>query len=75
MPIYEYQCNACDNTFEHLARSSQSSAPACPRCGARNPKKQFSTFSAAVTAASPDRCSLGACPSGACCASGACPRE
>ena len=75
MPIYEYQCSKCGKGFEHLARTLNEKAPACPSCGARNPKKQFSAFSAAVSSGSPERCSLGACPSGSCCAQGGCPRE
>ena len=31
MPIYEYNCPACDKRFEMLVRSS--TVPACPQCG------------------------------------------
>jgi putative FmdB family regulatory protein len=31
MPIYDYSCTACGNTFEMLVRGS---IPACPKCGA-----------------------------------------
>lgn len=31
MPLYDYQCQACQHTFELLLRSG--SEPACPRCG------------------------------------------
>ena len=31
MPLYDYRCTACDQTFELLVRSS--STPVCPSCG------------------------------------------
>ena len=33
MPIYDYQCSACQAEFELLVRAS--STPACPRCGSQ----------------------------------------
>lgn len=33
MPIYEYRCPACGDTFEQMRRMSQSTEPApCPKC-------------------------------------------
>lgn len=32
MPIYEYRCNKCECTFEHLALSVSEPAPECPTC-------------------------------------------
>ncbi|MEJ1964587.1 MAG: zinc ribbon domain-containing protein [Gammaproteobacteria bacterium] len=34
MPLYDYTCKKCDQTFELLVRSS--SVPACPGCGSRH---------------------------------------
>lgn len=33
MPLYSYRCNACDQSFELLVRSSDT--PACTACGSR----------------------------------------
>jgi putative FmdB family regulatory protein len=47
MPIYEYQCRACQHAFEHLARSSRSrAAVACPECGSQDTERQLSVFAA-----------------------------
>ena len=45
MPIYEYRCRDCDHRFEILQRMGQGSEGlACPRCGADQLQKQYSTF-------------------------------
>lgn len=31
MPLYDYRCTACDQTFELLLRAS--ATPVCPACG------------------------------------------
>lgn len=49
MPIYEYQCQSCDEKFEAIVHGSQK--PECPNCGGVKLKKQFSTF--AVNAPQP----------------------
>jgi len=67
MPIYEYQCKKCGHTFDHLARTLNDTAKKCPECGARNPAKQLSTFSASVSARSDGGvCPTGTCPTGTC---------
>jgi putative FmdB family regulatory protein len=33
MPIYEYQCNACDHTFDKLQKMSDEPIKQCPECG------------------------------------------
>ena len=33
MPVYEYQCNACDNTFELRQKFSDEPVKTCPDCG------------------------------------------
>lgn len=39
MPLYEWHCLSCDETFEGLASLSESgSARDCPRCGASSPR-------------------------------------
>jgi putative FmdB family regulatory protein len=45
MPVYEYLCITCGNTFEHFVRSASSSEPVvCPKCAGAQVNKQFSTF-------------------------------
>ena len=33
MPVYEYQCTACNNTFELRQKFSDEPATECPSCG------------------------------------------
>ena len=74
MPIYEYTCHVCTAGFEHLARSAADAPPPCPRCGANEPLKQFSTFAPSVAAAAGAACNdcrvSPSCPSAGkgCCA-------
>jgi putative FmdB family regulatory protein len=50
MPIYEYQCDQCGESFSHLWRSIQQAElaaqagemPACPQCGGRNTRRLVS---------------------------------
>ena len=44
MPIYEYKCKKCGETFEVLVRSTEK--PACPQCGSKSLRKLVSGFSA-----------------------------
>jgi len=75
MPIYEYKCGRCGHEFEHLAKRIAAPAPACPRCGAQNPTRLLSVFSAVKGEANSRRdfCAGGACPSASTCCSGTCP--
>jgi len=67
MPIYEYQCAKCGHTFDHLARTLTDTAKECPECGAADPVKQLSTFSASVSEGrDAGACSTGTCPTGTC---------
>jgi len=45
MPIYEYQCESCDNTFEKLIFNSDDESIDCPNCGAKNVKRLLSAAS------------------------------
>ncbi|HUT10024.1 MAG TPA: zinc ribbon domain-containing protein [Thermoguttaceae bacterium] len=71
MPIYEYVCQACGREFEELLRGDEK--PACPSCGKRRLKQQFSVAAAHAEGSQPS------CPAretGACgvsnCAAGGC---
>lgn len=63
MPIYEYQCRACDAGFETLVRSSDEERTVrCPNCGSAKIERKLSVF--AAHAAAPQ--SPGALPRGGC---------
>ncbi len=40
MPLYDFQCNDCQKTFELLVRGS--AAPTCPSCGSQRLEKLVS---------------------------------
>ena len=74
MPIYEYVCDDCSETFEVLAASSGTKV-SCPKCASRKVSKQFSTFAAHSVSGgdgpcSPDQCrsceAARSCPAGGC---------
>lgn len=45
MPIYEYQCEQCDEHFEKLVRSStKTDEITCPKCGSGLVRKALSLF-------------------------------
>ena len=47
MPVYEYQCLACDKRFEALRPMSQMDlAIACPKCGTPDARRAISVFAA-----------------------------
>ena len=33
MPLYEYQCDACEHRFEKIQKYSDPHVDACPKCG------------------------------------------
>lgn len=72
MPIYEYHCPECGNTFEHLARRLAEPAPVCPNCGAKKVEKLLSAFSPAVGSGSKAK-EGPPCANGGRCAGGSCP--
>ena len=42
MPIYEYQCNACEHQFEELQKLSDDPLKTCPSCEKDELKKLIS---------------------------------
>lgn len=47
MPIYEYHCPSCHQTFEELVRSERAARTVrCPHCGDKNVTRQPSVFAA-----------------------------
>lgn len=68
MPIYEYQCCDCEDSFEVFVRNGESVE--CPRCHSARLTRQLSRFSAGPRSTSPS--ASGQAPvSGGCCG-GAC---
>jgi len=73
MPIYEYRCDKCGHQFDFLARTQADKPQKCDKCGAKQLRKQFSSFAAVSGGAgSAASCSTGSCGT-APCATGACP--
>jgi len=69
MPIYEYECAACQQRFEHLLKSVTDTPKSCPACGGKKITKALSAFSVGADrkpAAAASNCS-------SCHASGSCP--
>ena len=45
MPLYEFDCTECNNSFEDLIRSNDEILNViCPLCGSESTKKKISTF-------------------------------
>ena len=43
MPLYEYQCEACDHRFERIQKFSDPLADTCPKCGKGPVRKLISS--------------------------------
>jgi putative FmdB family regulatory protein len=41
MPIYEFECSACKDTFERLQKLSDADPSVCPACGASQVKRRL----------------------------------
>jgi putative FmdB family regulatory protein len=67
MPIYEYVCMSCESHFEELVRDDET--PACPDCGSKKAKKQFSVFATHGVSQQP---SFGGASGGGGCCGGSC---
>jgi len=45
MPIYEYRCTKCGETFEEFQNVNEGNEKlTCPKCGEPKPEKMFSAF-------------------------------
>ena len=45
MPLYEYLCKTCGESFEKMVRLSESDhIPACPHCESSDTHKKITTF-------------------------------
>lgn len=70
MPMFEYECNDCNQRFEQLYRSNEDTV--CPKCGSNASSKVFSVFSKGASANLPScegsvpSCQPSKCGSGGC---------
>jgi putative FmdB family regulatory protein len=68
MPIYEYLCQDCGTKFEKLVRRvADAPETACPSCGQKHLKQEFSTFAAHAGNDAPKSSGMPSCPSGGAC--------
>jgi len=70
MPIYEYQCQVCEQQFEEMVRHAESEEVHCPRCGTDEVSRLFSLFGVGpATGATVDSAAVGdshSCGCGGC---------
>ena len=53
MPIYEYECTECGNTFSRLQSIGASAdGVRCPKCKSKNVERQLSCFASTSTGSS-----------------------
>ncbi len=57
MPIFEYQCDECNETFEKLVFKGEEDEIKCPKCKSNNIRKKMSATSFMGT-------SVGTCAAG-----------
>ena len=57
MPIYEYQCDACDHTFEKLTFKGDTEEITCPCCCSEKVTKVLSATSFMGGSTGPGACS------------------
>lgn len=46
MPIYEFNCHACNEPFELMISFSRLGEAKCPKCGSADVRRLVSTFAA-----------------------------
>jgi putative FmdB family regulatory protein len=63
MPIYEYLCADCSDTFEELVSASNAESVRCPECGGATVTKLLSSFAAPRPVGAP----VGGGGGGGCC--------
>lgn len=72
MPLYEYYCTHCSQTFERLRPAQQADDPvACPGCESAASQRILSLFASTVKNTASDAVPIPASAMGGCCG-GAC---
>ena len=68
MPIYEYLCSGCSDTFEELVSTSGADSVSCPSCGETAVTRLLSSFATSrpegVTVGGGGGCCGGSCGCG-----------
>lgn len=66
MPMYEFECNACNHRFEELVSSSSKTVEECPKCHEKEVRKLISagSFRSNGSAASPGAAAPACSPTG-----------
>lgn len=73
MPIYEYRCQQCEETFDKIRSFSDADAPVqCPHCQQEGAERMISAFASFSKARSGSSVSMGGNGSCASCQSGSC---
>lgn len=63
MPLYEYSCEDCGKTFEHLVSArKRDDGVECPECGSENTTRLISSFAIGKAGGSTGM----SCPTGTC---------
>ncbi|KAF0108544.1 MAG: FmdB family regulatory protein [Anaerolineaceae bacterium] len=53
MPIFEFVCTDCEQSFEELLRNSEAaSGVICPKCGSAQVRKKLSAFASKISGGS-----------------------
>jgi putative FmdB family regulatory protein len=69
MPLYEYHCEDCSETFEKLVINKQQEIT-CPKCSSKKATILFSVFAASKSGASPSPSGGFSGGGGGCCGGG-----
>jgi len=76
MPLFEYQCKDCQNTFEEIVSKSSEKQVTCPKCQSHNLEKLISAPSGIISKGNASCPSAKTCGEVAsCCSSGKCPHS
>jgi putative FmdB family regulatory protein len=68
LPLYEFECQECAQSFEELCSVGSKRKPACPKCGSRRTQKIMSGFALRI----PGKTAAGGSSSCGSCAGGNC---
>lgn len=65
MPLYEFDCLSCGQSFEKLVRSAAAiNEVVCPTCGQAHVQKKLSTFATNIKGGNPNSASATTCAPG-----------
>jgi len=65
MPLYEYHCNNCDESFEKLVSFAEANQnPTCPGCQSRDTHKKISRIAVKAASTGSAAASSSSCGSG-----------